>query len=160
MHRILPLLFALTLATSAGAERAIGQVGTCYLRQYSADHLQDHPQQRVTAMGLVLYPDGNQIFLDLYVKVRPGPALGQATAYCTQDGEGLDCLVEGDAGRFSLTGANNGALRLSVAPRGISLDGPQDFITLSGTSGDDRVFLLPPLGDADCARLSAAGQID
>ena len=111
-------------------------------------------------MGLILYPDGDQTMLNLYVMVRPGPIRAMASAYCNQDGEGLDCLLEGDAGRFSLTGARNGALRLSVAPRGISFEGDRHFITLSGTSGDDRMFLLPPQDDADCARLSAAAEID
>jgi hypothetical protein len=134
--------------------------GTCYLRRYTDDHLRQHPQQSVSAMGLILYPDGDQSVATLYVKVRPGQVRAMGSAYCNHDGEGLDCLMEGDAGRFSLTGAKNGALRLSVAPRGISFEGDRDFITLSGTSGDDRVFLLPPLGDADCARLSAAAGID
>jgi len=155
--------------------RLIEGGGTCYLRRYTADHLQQHPQQRVSALGLILYPDGDQNLATLYVKVRlgqagpgqvgpgqvgPGQVRAMGSAYCNQDGEGLDCLMEGDAGRFSLTGAKNGALRLSVAPRGISFEGDRDFITLSGTKGDDRVFLLPPLGDADCARLSAAAEID
>jgi hypothetical protein len=140
--------------------RLIDPGGVCYLRRYTADHLQSHPQQKVSALGLILYPDGDQTLATLYVTVRPGQVRAMGSAYCDPDGEGLDCLMEGDAGRFSLTGARNGALRLSVAPRGISFEGERDFITLSGTSGDDRVFLLPPLGDADCARLSAAGQID
>jgi hypothetical protein len=140
--------------------RLMGSGGTCYLRRYTVDHLQSHPQQRVSAIGLVLYPGGDQTLATLYVRIRPDQVQAMGSAYCDQDGEGQDCLMEGDAGRFSLTGAKNGALRLSVAPRGISLEGMRDFITLSGTSGDDRVFLLPPLGDADCARLSAAGQID
>ena len=134
--------------------------GLCYLRRYTADHLLRHPLQRVSAMGLILDPSGDQTMLNLYVKVRPGQVRAVASAYCDQDDKGLDCLLEGDAGRFSLTRARDGALRLSVAPRGISFEGARNFITLSGTSGDDRMFLLPPLDVADCARLSAAAEID
>lgn len=158
MQRILTLMIALTLAGPAGAQRA--GADACYLRAYTADHLQSHPQQRVRAMGLILYPEGDQTVATLYVKVRPGQVQAMGVAYCDQDGEGLDCLMEGDAGRFSLTGAKDGALRLSVAPRGISFEGEREFITLSGISGDDRVFLLPPLGEAGCARLSATARID
>ena len=133
----------------------------CYLRRYSADHLNKHPDQRVMAMCLTLYPEeSQQTILNLYVKTRPGPVRALGSAYCDQDGEGLDCLLEGDAGRFSLTAAKNGALRQTVAPRGITLEGERDVITLSGISGDDRVFLLPSLYAAECARLSAATGID
>ncbi len=134
---------------------------TCYLRRYTADHLTKHPDQRVAAIGLALYPEASdQIILNLYVKLRPGTVRALGSAYCDQDGGGLNCHLEGDAGRFSMTLAKNGALRLTVAPRGISFEGATDFITLSGTSGDDRVFLLPPLDAADCARLSVAGRVD
>lgn len=127
----------------------------CYLRRYSADHMTRHPLQQVTQIGLALYAAAEgQSILTLDVTVRPGPARAAGAAYCTQDGEGLDCLMEGDAGRFSLTGAKNGALRLDVAPRGISLEGGRGFITLSGTSGDDLVFLLPPLDGAQCSALA------
>ena len=153
-------VFADGLPQAKSAPSLFKAGGQCYLRRYSDDHLRQHPQQRVSAMGLILYQDGDQTLATLHVKVRPGPVRAMGSAYCEQDGEGLDCLMEGDAGRFSLTGAKNGALRLSVAPRGISFEGALDFITLSGTSGDDRVFLLPPLGDADCARLSASAEID
>ena len=151
MTRLAPFVLALSLTLAATSADA----NTCYLRQYSADHLKSHPTQQVTVIALSFASDGgDQVTLDLYVKLRPGRIQAMGTAYCDQDGEGLDCFMEGDAGRFSLTGAANGALRLSVALRGISFETDADFITISGTSGDDRVFLLPPLGRSACNRLS------
>lgn len=132
----------------------------CYLRRYTARHLSEHPAQQVMAMGLALYPEASdQVILNLYVRLRPGNVRVMGSAYCDQDGEGLDCRMEGDAGRFSLTGAKNGALRLSVAPAGVSFEG-EAFHTLDGTRGDDRVFLLPPVGAQDCGRLLAAGEVE
>jgi hypothetical protein len=154
MTRLHPFVLALSLTVAATTASA----NTCYLRQYSADHLKSHPAQQVTAIGLSVQPDGRT--LDLYVKLRPGPVRAMGTAYCDQDGEGLDCFMEGDAGRFSLTGGAGGALRLSVAPRGISFETEADFITISGTSGDDRVFMLPPLGRSDCIGLTLAQRLD
>ncbi len=134
-----------------------GQGGAaCYLRRYSAQHLRDHPEQRVAAMALGLVAmEGADAVLSLGVRLRGG-ARYEGSAYCAQDGEGLDCLMEGDAGRFSLTPGKKGALRLAVGARGISFEGADGFVTLEGTSGDDRVFLLPPLGPAECRRLAAA----
>ena len=132
----------------------------CYLRRYTRKHLDDHPDQRVMAIGLALYPGASdQVILNLYVRLRPDGVRLMGSAYCDQDGEGLDCRMEGDAGRFSLTGAKNGALRLAVAPVGVSFEG-DEFYTLAGTSGDDRVFLLPPLEADACAGLVSAGEVD
>ena len=133
----------------------------CYLRRYSVDHLNQHPDQRVAAMGLALMPEvRDQTILILYVRVRSSVETAVAAAYCAAQVDGLDCQLTGDAGQFSLTAARNGALRLTVAARGISFEGRRDFITLKGTTGDDRVFLLPPLGAEPCARLTVAGELN
>jgi hypothetical protein len=133
----------------------------CYLRNYSADHLSRHSDQQVTAMGLALMPEArDETVLIVYVKVRSDAETYVASAYCTPKAEGLDCLLEGDAGKFGVTAAKNGALLLSVAARGISFEGSRDFLTLEGTRGDDRDFLLSPSGGETCARLLVSGELN
>ena len=133
----------------------------CYQRTYSADHLARHPEQQVTAIGLALMPEAReQTALVLFVRTRSSVETYVGSAYCQAGGTGLDCLMEGDAGQFGLTAASKGALRLTVAARGISFEGGRDFITLEGTSGDDRVFLVPPLAADRCDRLTASGELN
>lgn len=125
----------------------------CHMRLYTRDHLARHPEQMVAAIGLRLAggdPVTRTRLLDVLVRLRGRPDRLTATAYCQATPAGaLDCLMEGDAGAFVLTRARDGALRLAVAPRGMSFES-DEFITLSGTTGDDRVFLIPPAAESAC----------
>ena len=75
------------------------------------------------------------------VLTRSGKTPYSGIGYCVASSTGLECLMEGDAGRFTLTG-QDGRLRLDVGAEGLIFEGPVDFLTLQSDSGDDRVFLL------------------
>lgn len=119
----------------------------CFVRVYSAAHLRDHPLQQVTVIALRRAPvqdlDG-AVLVDVGVEMRAWNEPLRGSAVCVPVGATLDCLLEGDAGAFTLEAGRGGALRLVVAPRGMAFEGTSDFAEISGTTGDDRLFLIPP----------------
>lgn len=150
-------IMALAVLLAALPWPAVGQGllgGGCFLRAYSPDHLARHPDQQVTAISLRRSPVQETlggVWVDLVVGMRAWEDALQGSAMCRHAPRGsLFCLMQWNAGAFHLSPARNGALRLSVAPRGVMLEGTSDFAMLSGTSGDDRVFLIPPVDPAVC----------
>ena len=154
---------ALPLALLAAASPAVAKSPrdqmfpddrSCYLRTYTRAHLADHPQQRVTRIALGPWAtapdDPRYLTLQLAVDLRGSPERFGVVAYCENEAGHLFCQLEGDAGSFTLQPRPNGALRLKVSRRGMTLEGNRDFIEISGTSGDDRMFLLPPGGADAC----------
>ena len=121
--------------------------GPCFSRTYDDAHLAAHPDQQVSL--IVVRADTEDMELDttddLLVLVdvltrtsdRPYSGIG----ICNPGNSGLSCLMEGDAGGFSLS-EQDGRLRLEVGPNGLSFEGDADFLTLEPDQGDDRVFLL------------------
>ncbi len=146
---ILPLpLFAQTAATAMFPPEA-----SCFQRHYDAAHLAKHPKQNV--MDIALTPAEGQkvstsLVVDISVKLRGQSESYIGSACCEPDAVGLSCGMEGDAGAFSLALRDGGALFLKVDPGGMSFEGAQDFLTVSGTSGDDREFLMLPVAAGDC----------
>lgn len=120
---------------------------TCYARTYSAEHLAQHPDQRVTAMRL--FPDAQaddpRLVLQVQVVLRgtPGGAFA-GYGYCENQGEELYCAMEGDAGGFSISSARDGAILVAVSSLGLSFENDAGFVTLEKEKGDDRSFLLRP----------------
>ncbi len=124
----------------------------CYSREYAATHLARHPDQRVTR--ITLYPDPDQttveqIALRVSVTLRDSPEQFQGVAYCRPTGPSLSCAVEGDGGSFAITQGDSGLL-LTLDRDGLSMEGETAFVTLSGTSGDDRSFSLPAIAAGNC----------
>ncbi|GLS85045.1 hypothetical protein GCM10010873_00180 [Cypionkella aquatica] len=146
---VLPLpLLAQTAATAMFPPEA-----SCFQRHYSAAHLARHPQQKISEISLT--PAEGQavstsLVVDISVKLRGRSDSYIGSAYCEPQGDGLSCGMEGDAGAFTLSLSEAGALLLTVDPLGISFEGAQNFLTLSGTSGDDQAFLMHPVAAVAC----------
>lgn len=138
---------ALIAAAPASAiELFPGGIG-CFQRDYSPEHLARHPMQMVTAMRLTGPPADAVIgdfALDLSMSLRDDGEIYSGIAYCEPAGPGLSCGLEGDAGNFTIFAAGAGAIMLRIGNGGIVLEGTRRFVELSGTSGDDREFLLRP----------------
>lgn len=74
----------------------------------------------------------------------PGGGAAEAVAYCENVGATLYCVMEGDAGTFSIEAAKGGAILVSVGRDGMALETGTGFVTLEQRRGDDRSFLLQP----------------
>jgi hypothetical protein len=146
------LLAAPALAKSP-REEMFGDRSACYVRSYSLTHLAGHPDQRVRWIALSARPeesDDRTQAVTLALRLRGDDEIYRSTAYCaTSDGQ-LDCLMEGDAGAFSLGPAPDGAVLISVARRGMAFEGSRDFVEISGSGGDDKSFLLPAAPASSC----------
>lgn len=159
MKALLPivLIAALPASQPAHAKSPLDQIfpndSSCYLRAYSRAHLVEHPDQRVTRIALGPAPgagDARAMAVTVVVTLRGSRETYLATAYCENESGHLYCPMEGDAGAFTLAPAQDGAVLLKVARRGMGFEGAQDFVEISGTSGDDRTFLLPAVGGKSC----------
>lgn len=146
------LTIFLSLATAALAQspqdRMFPRPDSCYARSYTAQHLAEHPAQRVTAIAI--RPDAGAalpflgVQLDLSLRGTPGGAVA-ALASCENEGsDTLYCTMEGDAGGFQITTAKGGAILITVSSLGMSFETDTDFVTLAHDAGDDRSFLLKP----------------
>lgn len=121
--------------------------GPCYSRTYDDAHLAAHPDQQVslivvradTADMELDTTDDLLVLVDVLTRKSDSPYSG--IGICTAAKSSLTCLMEGDAGGFTLT-EQDGRLRLDVGPNGMSFEGATDFLTLEPDQGDDRVFLL------------------
>ncbi len=127
--------------------------GSCFLRQYGPSHLTEHPEQLVKKIMLapvpLAEPPGVKIF-NLMVNLRGSDDYPSAIAYCKAKGPTMACALEGGAGNFDLTGKDRNALLLKVSKTGLRLTGARNTITLSGTGGDDRAFLMTNVSAAFC----------
>jgi hypothetical protein len=169
---IFPALSPAVATSEAGARSlfqshfASVQGGTpCYARTYGAGHLQAHPDQRVTDIEIDMAktdPDGNAITEDAIQLGFGLRVIGSAEWYmnvaiCKSEGEAIECFLDGDGGRFSLSAADGGALQLKTGDYGIVIEGSKDVVELPGNKGDDRVFVLKPADPKACEDASAAG---
>ena len=145
-------LFQSHFATVAGGE-------PCYARSYSDDHLKAHPGQRVAEIEIDMAkvnPDGKPITeeaieLGFGIKLKDKTHWYTNVAICKSEGAHISCFLEGDGGAFTLSAAQDGAVRLETGNYGIAMEGADDFVELSGTEGDDRVFILQPADKNVCA---------
>ena len=152
MRHLIALLPALVLSAApvlsqSAEDMVFAPDGPCYSRTYDATHLDAHPDQQVTL--IVVRADTEDMELDttddllvlVDVLTRTSKFPYSGIGICTAAKAGLTCLMEGDAGGFTLT-EQGGRLRLDVGPNGLSFEGESDFVTLEPDQGDDRVFLL------------------
>lgn len=129
-------------------DRMFPDASSCYSRTYSADHLAQHPAQRVTEIRLS--PDFQIAapLLGLHVEMRlrgtPGGAFEGYGSCENEGGDTLFCGMEGDAGGFAVTPAKDGAILVTVSRLGLSFENEAGFVTLEKDKGDDRTFLLRP----------------
>ncbi len=122
----------------------------CYARTYSAQHLAEHPAQMVSSIAL--RPEGAKVedpamlvWVTITLRDRPDEAL-EALAYCqVHDSTRLGCMMEGDAGAFTIATSKGGAALVTVDKAGMGFEGETGFVTLRADAGDDRRFLLQPL---------------
>ena len=151
MRPLLSIPFCLLLIPApALAQSVLDQVfgadGPCFSRSYDAAHLAAHPDQRVTQLLVradtedMTHSGTKDLLLLVDVTVRDGATPYSGVAYCDRVGDGLACLMEGDAGGFSLVPQGK-RLLLAVGANGLSFEA-DDFLTLEPDKGDDRTFLL------------------
>ena len=141
------ILFGTPLLAQSATDQVFAPDPSCFSRSYDAAHLAAHPDQQVTL--IVVRADTEDMGLDatddllvlVDVLTRTSKTAFSGIGYCTPVKAGLDCLMEGDAGGFTLSD-QDGRLRLDVGTNGLSFEGDADFLTLEPNSGDDRVFLL------------------
>lgn len=137
---------------------ANAQGGTpCYGRTYDDAHLKAHPEQKVRRIEI----DMDKTNANDRVNTAENFELGMAimttkssewygnAAFCKAADQSAECFLDGDGGKFKLTAADDGAVRLETGDYGIGFEGEKDFVEFSGSSGDDRVFLLKP-GRDEC----------
>jgi hypothetical protein len=123
---------------------------TCWARTYDAAHLDTHPEQKTESIAIDVArtktsgeantPDSFEIGFAFKIRTRP-EWYGQA-GVCKAEGAGFSCFLEADGGLFRLTPEAPDTLRLETGDYGISIEGSQDFVTLDGKAGDDKVFVL------------------
>lgn len=155
MKAVIYVATLMSVALPAAAENAIPRFfpdeASCYGRSYSTDHLNSHPEQRVTAIAVSpdFAIDHPMIGLWFATSLRGVPGGNfEAYAYCEHSGpDRLFCGMEGDAGSFTISAAKGGAILIEVGRYGIGLEGDTGFVTLESSSGDDRSFLLQPLAN-------------
>lgn len=129
----------------------------CYGRTYDDAHLKSHPSQKVRRIEIDMdKTDSNErentaerFELGIAVMTTKSSEWYGNAAYCKAAEQSAECYIDGDGGKFKLTAADDGAVRLETGDYGIGFEGEKDFIELSGTAGDDRVFLLKP-GREEC----------
>jgi hypothetical protein len=151
------LVCAVLLASPALAEAPRAQMfpsnGACYLRQYDAGHMAEHPDQLVTQVAIGpdydSWADAQGSILKLRIEVQSGVEVPLTFAYCEDAPEAMLCSLEGDAGGFTLS-QRDGAVLLQIDGRGMNFDTMGGFLTLSGTEGDDRSFLIPAVPADAC----------
>lgn len=150
----LAILGAVTaLAGPAGAASPWDEMfpvgNSCYQRVYSDEHLAAHPQQRVTAMTIAADPEmpanpWPAVALNVRLRGSDGGS-AQAVAWCENTGDTLFCMMEGDAGAFSIAPAKGSAVLVTVSRDGMGFETETGFVTLEAKRGDDRSFLLRPV---------------
>lgn len=147
---------------------ANAQGGTpCYGRTYDDAHLKGHPQQKVRRIEIDMdKTDSNErentaehFELGMAVMTTKSNEWYGNAAYCKAGADSAECYLDGDGGKFKLTPAEGGAVRLETGDYGIGFEGATDFIELKADSGDDRVFVLKP-GRAECDAASKYFETD
>jgi hypothetical protein len=132
---------------------------SCYLREYASSHLAKHPDQTVTriALGpdLDAWMGGATSIIRLSLVLRDGTALTDV-ADCSSVGAETVCVMVAGLESVTITVTQDG-IRLQLGPEGMSFETTDPTmpdavprVTISGTSGDDRVFDIPATRSSGC----------
>lgn len=127
--------------------------GSCYLRQYSRDHLAKHPDQLVTQIAIGPangQAEADVLILHVAVYVRGSDEQYRGNAWCENTGGSLSCNLEGDGGWFSLSPGNKGALDMKVGRAPLGFEGSSGFITFGADASDDDSFVIPKVPADAC----------
>jgi hypothetical protein len=181
----LPIVAALSLAAPAPAQETkqsplpshlpLG-IEACFGRVYDANHLRQHPRQRVTSFHLFrsFSPDPNAenvvrtreelldadgeggfVLTDAFVRFRDRPGLFYNSLACVRSEGTVRCGIDCDGGGFKLRTSGHSLLLdnegfVVIGGCGASDDENEqrDFVK---PGADDRVFRLDPKPVAECA---------
>lgn len=153
MRLVLPLLLlALPAQAQSPRDALFPSDGACYLRHYDRAHLTAHPNQLVEEIAIGPEPgsmEADVLVLRLALYLRGRDEQFRAAAYCENDGAGLGCHLEGDAGWFVLEPGPKG-MRLRVGRDGLWFEGASGQVTLGGGQSDDAVLALKPVPADSC----------
>jgi hypothetical protein len=124
----------------------------CYARTYTAEHLAEHPRQKVTQFFLTAsaVDDGRpprSFDMGFGFRLKGSSDLFAAMAACVAKGDGATCVVEGDGGGFTLTPRPDGLL-VTVEER-LEVEGMESFSPNLHDS-DDREFRLYASAPEEC----------
>ena len=153
------------IAVAEPLERYFSSANACYGRSYSAEHLNQHPDQQVLEIavshfperqGLLgmespfqPYPDTPKLVLQVHVWMRGQDRDWQDNAVCTPDGDRFQCAIECDGGVFYLNERSGDRLLLT-------LKGDLRFTQCDAGSAvlrktaEDSAFLLSPVPRSHC----------
>jgi hypothetical protein len=152
-------------AGSAFFEKYFPQSGNgsdCYVRGYDAAHMTAHPRQRVTYFAIdhegdepadPRGPEGFVVNFSFTLKGVNDDFVGVAS--CTGGAIKADCVVDNNAGSFSLAPAGEKIMlavgsHLQVQGQSSNSNSPD-----LARDGDDRVFLLSPSPKHACKVVGA-----
>lgn len=162
----LPAVFAVPMARAETLyESYFGKAqdgAPCYARTYDGDHLAKHPAQTVQSIEIDMdkakvsgesnTPGSFEI--GFAVRLKKGPQWYGQAGVCKTEADAFSCFLEADGGTFRLKPEGARALRLETGDAGIQIEGSNDFVTLDGTGGDDKTFILS-LGRTECDEAKA-----
>ena len=129
------------------------QNSACFIRSYDNAHLAKHPDQLVTSITVSispLSPGGTTPILNVFTSFRGDSYYYHGAAFCRYAGDALACVLEGDQGTFSLSGRKGRKILLQVGRDGLEFEGANGTHSISGTTGDDRSFLIPSVPSPQC----------
>ncbi len=147
-----PLALALSALVALPAA-ATAQSGECWRRVYDNAHLAAHPEQMVVEIAFgpsstLIGDAAGHVAYNLEVRLRGQDWPAFALAMCAP-GKGMGCVLEGDAGQFTIE-PDGRSILLRVGADGLWLEGPGGLFELSSIRGDDRLFRLDPTEPAGC----------
>ena len=132
----------------------------CWSREYSAEHLADHPDQLVTAMRFTMQFDQDFHHFQLDADLR-GEQSGRTTGSCWEHEGVISCRVDCDGGGVQIGHAADGKIVLDLAAHG--------YVRMTDSCGeneaggfpleagkDDKEFLLSPASGKACKPLDWA----
>lgn len=161
------LMLAASLAPAvsiAGEEVLYGRVPrsgelvfACFARHYDTAHLAGHPRQNVTDIMALTYrgdtPGSAETVFNMTLRFRKVPGEQQFPGVCSPapGSDRMNCGVECDGGRFTVTGRDRGAILVDVSDGIGSCDG--DLPEGAGFASDDKLFRLDRTDMAACKDL-------
>ena len=179
MHKkiILGSILAICAPFSAQAEAPmVGSINAgapaCFARAYSAEHMANHPRQKVTDIAVTYRPlrafDGMEpeqqwdenggepiIYATIAVKVKGVSETLLGAVVCGHAAGRLECGLDEDAGTFTLTQSDAGMRlenqgRIMVVPATSNMGLDEDRTVTIDARDDHSLFILPAASGGLC----------